>query len=111
VTRRPFRAPHHTTSHAGLVGGGQRAVRPGEITLAQASVQADYWNRARLPSRAQLCPSLAIAPPDRPTGGLAALGASAALLAAVALLDVIVADRLALTRSELGLGPAPARAA
>jgi len=39
VTRRPFRAPHHTTSHAGMVGGGQRAIRPGELTLAQASVQ------------------------------------------------------------------------
>jgi len=37
ITRRPFRAPHHTTSHAGLVGGG-RLVRPGEVTLAHRGV-------------------------------------------------------------------------
>lgn len=34
---RPFRAPHHTISHAGLVGGG-RHPRPGEITLSQLSI-------------------------------------------------------------------------
>jgi magnesium chelatase family protein len=38
VSRRPFRAPHHTISAAGLVGGGSHPL-PGEATLVQASVR------------------------------------------------------------------------
>jgi magnesium chelatase family protein len=37
ITRRPFRAPHHTISSAGLVGGGAPP-RPGEATLANHGV-------------------------------------------------------------------------
>jgi len=37
VMRRPFRAPHHTTSASGLVGGGVPP-KPGEVTLAHQGV-------------------------------------------------------------------------
>lgn len=38
VSRRPFRAVHHTISREALVGGGSKQLRPGEATLAHLGI-------------------------------------------------------------------------
>lgn len=38
VAKRPFRAPHHTSTAAAMAGGGSRNINPGEISLSHNGV-------------------------------------------------------------------------
>ncbi len=38
LRRRPFRAPHHTSSLVSMIGGGTASMRPGEVSLASEGV-------------------------------------------------------------------------
>ena len=62
LRRPPLRSPHHSASLVGLVGGGSSALRPGEISMAHASVAKYYLTASRGQNAAEH-------PFDEPPGG------------------------------------------
>lgn len=57
VSLRPFRTPHHTATTVSLCGGGNRVIKPGEISLAHNGVlfldEMPEYNRSTLESLRQ----------------------------------------------------------
>ena len=69
VEARPFRAPHHTISPSGLVGGGA-VPTPGEVTLAHASVcRCPYYCLVGSPSALMSRATRSITPLSATRGG------------------------------------------